>query len=125
MCCHGRCLEPTRPLHGVIHTCLQYTDQVISPRNTRLNVEIKDVSRPSSLCNKSVALKIRSTVTPSSLNRISSSHHFIQSTEFPEPRAGTVQGVWRRRGGSFGNECPLLLRDRKIAVHKSSSPATI
>ncbi|KAI1720005.1 protein tyrosine kinase domain-containing protein [Ditylenchus destructor] len=102
-----------------------YTDQVIQPRNTRINLRIEDPSHPQTLCTKAISLKIRPVATDTSLSRISSSLFNNSVDKSPPPT--NLQGVWRSRRRSFGaSEQSLFLRSPQVwpdfasAIRKTS-----
>jgi len=88
---------------GSVHlTCaITYTDQVIKPRNTCIKAEIMDFSKPQTIHNKVIMLKIRPIPTTTSLSRISSAlfNNSIQTNS-----NSSLQGIWRRRRSSFGQD---------------------
>uniref|UniRef100_A0AC34Q658 Mitogen-activated protein kinase kinase kinase n=1 Tax=Panagrolaimus sp. JU765 TaxID=591449 RepID=A0AC34Q658_9BILA len=85
-------------------TCaITYTDQVIKPRNTCIKVEITDFTRPQTIQNKVVMLRIRPIATNTSLSRISSAL-FNNNLQPSGSSVNSLQGAWRRRRSSFGQE---------------------
>lgn len=91
-------------------TCaITYTDQVIRPRNTCTKVEITDFSRPQTIQNKIVMLKIRPIATNTSLSRISSAL-FNNNLQTNGSSVNAFQGAWRRRRSSFGQETAPIER---------------
>lgn len=91
-------------------TCaITYTDQVIKPRNTCIKTEITDFGKPQTIHNRVVMLKIRPIATNTSLSRINSAL-FNNSVQTNSNSLNSVQGVWRRRRSSFGQETAPMER---------------
>ena len=88
---------------GSVHlTCaITYTDQVIKPRNTCIKAEIADFSKPQTVHNRVVMLKIRPIPTTTSLSRISSA---LFNNSIQPSSSSNLQGIWRRRRSSFGQD---------------------
>uniref|UniRef100_A0A7E4UX48 Mitogen-activated protein kinase kinase kinase 20 n=1 Tax=Panagrellus redivivus TaxID=6233 RepID=A0A7E4UX48_PANRE len=88
----------------VFLTCsITYTDQVMRPRNTCIKAEISEFSKPQTIHNRVVMLKIRPIATNTSLTRINSAL-FNNSLERRDSSTTNLQGAWRRRRSSFGTE---------------------
>jgi hypothetical protein len=94
-------LEASNSLPLTVTCAITYTDQVVQPRSTRLNVNIDEFTSPRTLSTKHIPLRVRTVTTEASLSRIS-------STMFggfdKTPSSGNLQGVWRRRAVSFGTK---------------------
>jgi sterile alpha motif and leucine zipper-containing kinase AZK len=98
-----------------------YTDQVMRPRNTCISAEITDFSRPQTVHNRVVMLKLRPIPTNTSISRINSAlfNNSIQSPTPTNSNITNIQNVWRRRRSSFGTDSlGGLERARNIALLK-------
>lgn len=98
---------------------VNYTDQVIQPRNTRISYTLTQApDAPITICNKPVSLKIRPVPTTTSLSRLNSAL-FNPALDAAGNIASpsNLKGVWRERRRSFGvNTSPEIVALKKLAT---------